>query len=76
MKGGTATEAESKKLRRLLLSKYEDGTRVFSNEEIKLYSSYRYEDSPEPGPMTAAELIKFITGALANRTGADEVEVQ
>lgn len=76
MKGGTATEAESKKLRRLLLSKYEDGTRVFSNEEIELYSSYRYEDSPEPGPMTAAELIKFITGALANRTGADEVEVQ
>ena len=76
MKGGTATEAESKKLRRLLLSKYEDGTRVFSNEEIELYSSYRYEDSPEPGPMTAGELIKFITGALANRTGADEQEVQ
>lgn len=76
MKGGAATEAESKKLRRLLLSKYEDGTRVFSNEEIELYSSYRYEDSPEPGPMTAGELIKFITGALANRTGADEQEVQ
>lgn len=76
MKGGTATEAESKKLRRLLLSKYEDGTRVFSNEEIELYSSYRYEDSSEPGPMTAGELIKFITGALANRTGADEQEVQ
>jgi hypothetical protein len=76
MKGGHATEAENEKLRRLLLSKYEDGTRVFSNEEIELYSSYRYEDSPEPGPMTAGELIKFITGALANRTGADEQEVQ
>lgn len=76
MKGGNATKAETDKIRRLLLSKYEDGTRVFSNEEIELYSSYRYEDSPEPGPMTAGELIKFITGALANRTGADEQEVQ
>ena len=76
MKGGTATKAESEKLRRLLLSKYEDGTRVFTNEEIELYSSYRMEDSPEPGPMTAAELIKFVTGALANKTGADEKEVQ
>ena len=76
MKGGNATKAETEKIRRLLLSKYEDGTRVFSNEEIELYSSYRYEDSTEPGPMTAAELIKFITGALANRTGADEQEVQ
>lgn len=76
MKGGNATKAEADKIRRLLLSKYEDGTRVFSNEEIELYSSYRYEDSPAPGPMTAGELIKFITGALANRTGADEQEVQ
>ena len=76
MKGGHATEAENKKLRRLLLSKYEDGTRVFTNEEIELYSSYRMEDSPAPGPMTAAELIKFVTGALANRKGVDEQEVQ
>ena len=76
MKGGTATEEENKTLRRLLLSKYEDGTRVFSNEEIEMYSSYRYEDSPAPGPMTAGELINFIIGALANRTGADEQEVQ
>ena len=69
MKGGPATEEESKKLRRLLLSKYEDGTRIFTKEEIELYSSYRMEDSPAPGPMTAAELIKFVTGALANRKG-------
>lgn len=69
MKGGKATKAESEKLRRLLLSKYEDGTRIFTNEEIELYGSYRMEDSPAPGPMTAAELIKFVTGALANRKG-------
>lgn len=72
MKGGKATKTESEKLRRLLLSKYADGTRVFTNEEVELYSSYRYENSEAPGPMTAAELIKFVTGALANRTDAEE----
>lgn len=72
MKGGPATEDEKKKISKLLRSRYEDGTNIFSNEEIELYSSYRYEGSEAPGPMTAAELIQFITGALANRTDAVE----
>lgn len=60
MKGGESTPAEKARIMELCGAKYADGKRVFSREEVSLYSSYRAEK-------TAAELIAFIENALRNR---------
>lgn len=70
-KGGLATPIEAARIKELLTMRYESGIPVFSQEEMRLYSSYRRNDSPEPGPMSAAELIAFIQRALDNRVLED-----
>lgn len=60
MKGGESTPEEKARIMELCGAKYADGKRVFSREEVSLYSSYRAEK-------TAAELIAFIENALRNR---------
>lgn len=66
-KGGLANPIETARLKELMTSRYPNGQPVFTQEEMRLYSSYRRNDSPEPGPMSAAELIKFVKQAMDNR---------
>lgn len=66
-KGGLATAKETARLKELLTARYPNGSPVFTQEEMRLYSSYRRNDSPAPGPMSAAELIEFVKKAMDNR---------
>lgn len=59
-KGGETTPEEKARIRELLSARYENGSAVFSKDEMNLYSSYRKD-------RTAAELIAFIENALRNR---------
>ncbi len=61
-KGGESTAEEKARITELCAAKYANGKRVFSNEEIKMYSGYRQTK-------TAQELILFIENALKNRRG-------
>lgn len=61
-KGGESTPEEKARIRELCESKYANGKRIFSNEEIKTYSGYRQTK-------TARELIAIIENALRNRRG-------
>ena len=70
-KGGLANSIETARLKELLTARYPNGQPVFTQEEMRLYSSYRRNDSPEPGPMSAAELISFVQRALDNRILVD-----
>ena len=70
-KGGLANPIETARLKELMTSRYPNGQPVFTQEEMRLYSSYRRNDSPEPGPMSAAELIEFVKKALDNRILVD-----
>lgn len=60
LKGGESTEEEKARIKELCTAKYENGSPIFTQEEMKLYSSYRKDK-------TAAELIEFIENALRNR---------
>lgn len=64
MKGGPATREENAELNRLISSKYANGVPVFSEDEKRLYRSYRRD-------MTAQELIDFIKHALQSRIGGN-----
>lgn len=66
-KGGLANPIETARLKELMTSRYPNGQPVFAQEEMRLYSSYRRNDSPAPGPMSAAELIEFVKQAMDNR---------
>lgn len=66
-KCGLATAKETTRLKELLTARYPNGSPVFTQEEMRLYSSYRRNDSPAPGPMSAAELIEFVKKAMDNR---------
>ena len=70
-KGGLATAKETARLKELLTARYPNGQPVFTQEEMRLYSSYRRNDSPAPGPMSAAELIEFVKRAMDNRILVD-----
>ena len=59
-KGGETKPEEMARIKELLTARYENGSAVFSKEEMNLYSSYRKD-------RTAAELIAFIENALRNR---------
>lgn len=61
LKGGDGTEEQKARIKELCCAKYADGTPVFKQEEIRLYSSYRETK------YTAQELIEFIENALRNR---------
>lgn len=61
LKGGNGTEEQKARIKELCCAKYADGTPVFKQEEIRLYSSYRETK------YTAQELIEFIENALRNR---------
>jgi hypothetical protein len=61
LKGGDGTEEQKARIKELCCAKYADGTPVFKQEEIRLYSSYRETK------YTAQELIDFIENALRNR---------
>lgn len=52
-KGGDSTEAEKQEIKNLCSTKYSNGNRVFSNEEIKIYSNMRTN-------LTAQELIALL----------------
>lgn len=60
LKGGESTEEEKARIKELCTAKYENGSPIFTQEEMRLYSSYRKEK-------TATELIEFIENALRNR---------
>lgn len=59
-KGGETTPEEQKRIKELCGAKYDNGTPVFTMDEVKLYSSYRKDK-------TAKQLIEFIEHALKNR---------
>ena len=59
-KGGETLPEEKARIKELCEAKYENGKRIFSNEEIKTYSEYRKSK-------TAQELIAFMENALRNR---------
>ena len=63
-KGGETTPAEKKQLAELLSAKYENGSAVFTKDEIKAYSDMRKDK-------TAAELIQAIRDELNLRKNAD-----
>lgn len=60
-KGGPTTPEEAAIINRYVKAVYPNGARVFSNDELKLYSSYRIEK------YTAQELITFIKNVALNR---------
>lgn len=70
-KGGLATAKETARLKELMTARYPNGQPVFTQEEMRMYGSYRRNDSPAPGPMSAAELINFVQKALDNRILVD-----
>lgn len=61
LKGGEGTKEENARIRELLSAKYENGSPIFTKDEMKTYGEYRY------GKFTAKELIEFIENALKNR---------
>lgn len=76
VKGGPTTKEEKAVIKKLLTSEYDDGRKIFSREEMLAFNALRKMDAPAPGPMTAGELIDYISKEIKERVILDANTVQ